>query len=166
MERQRAALLSRVEAMNPAQLRFRPAPDAWCPLDVVEHLIKVEEATLRRAAARPRTRSLAHAARATAVLAFMTMASRGGARLKVPTRVVMPEGGFEFNALTARWDAVRGTLRAMLEGLAEGEISRPLLRHPRAGWLSTPQSLAFMELHIAHHERQIERIRGAAGYPA
>ncbi|MBA3522940.1 MAG: DinB family protein [Gemmatimonadales bacterium] len=166
MERQRAALLVQVGALSPAQLRFRPAPDSWCPLDVVEHLVKVEEATLRRVDERPRARGLAQAARASAALAVMAVASRGGARVKAPTRVVLPQGGCDLSELTARWDVIRGTLREVLEGLAPGEASRPLLRHPRAGWLSTAQSLAFMELHVAHHVRQLERIRGAAGYPA
>ncbi len=165
MERQRAALLLEVAALSPAQLRFHPAPDSWCPLDVVEHLVRVEEATLRRAAERPRARSLAQAVRASAALALMTVASHGGARVKAPTRMVLPEGGLDLSALAARWDAIRGTLREVLEGLAPGEASRPLLRHPRVGWLSTAQSLVFMELHIAHHVRQIERIRRAAGYP-
>ncbi|MGI9040942.1 MAG: DinB family protein [Gemmatimonadales bacterium] len=64
MERQRAALLLEVAALSPAQLRFHPDPDSWCPLDVVEHLVRVEEAILRRAAERPRARSLAQAVRA------------------------------------------------------------------------------------------------------
>jgi hypothetical protein len=40
---------------------------------------------------------------------------------------------------------------------------RPMMKHPLVGKLTPLQTLTFLETHLAHHGRQIERIRGAPG---
>ena len=58
LERHRAALLARIAPLSPEQLVTRTSPERWHVLDVVEHLIIIEEMVLRALATRPaRSRS-------------------------------------------------------------------------------------------------------------
>lgn len=164
IDARRRALLAEVDAMTADQLVFRPAPGSWSALDVVEHLVKVEEGILSRIRQRePRTRR--EALRAKGALALMTVYFAVGRRLKVPTQAVVPLGGVTLSDLVARWDSSQAALREKLEGLTAEDLARPMMRHPLLGLLTARESLTFLLRHMAHHRRQIGRIRGAGGYP-
>ncbi|MGF1670459.1 MAG: hypothetical protein ACFCU6_08425 [Balneolaceae bacterium] len=42
---------------------------------------------------------------------------------------------------------------------------KTVYKHPRAGFLNIKQALEFMESHIAHHQKQIDRIMKHAAFP-
>jgi uncharacterized damage-inducible protein DinB len=164
LDARRRALLSEVAAMTADQLVFRPAPDSWSALDVVEHLVRVEEAILSRIRERePRT--LREALWAKGALALMRVYFAVGRRFKVPTQVIVPLGGVTLSDLAARWDAAHAALRARVNLLDPEELARPLMRHPQLGLLTPRETLIFLLRHMAHHRRQIHRIRRARGYP-
>jgi hypothetical protein len=160
LERQRAALLGELQGMKPARLAFHPAPGSWSALDLVEHLVLVEEAVLRGIPDRPPTRSLADSARAAMVLPLLYLTFARGVRLRAPTLAVLPVGGSTLAQLEARWTRARANLRAVLQLMGPEDLSRPFLRHPVIGWLTTLESLGFLERHVAHHRQQLKRIRG------
>jgi hypothetical protein len=159
LEQQRAALLRELHGMRPARLAFHPAPASWSALDLVEHLVLVEEAVLRGIPDRPTTRSLADSARAAMVLPVLYLAFARGGRLRAPTRDVVPVGGSSLAQLEARWTRARANLRAVLQLMGPEDLSRPFFRHPVIGWLTTLEGLGFLERHVGHHLRQVERIR-------
>lgn len=47
LERQKHEVLSEASKLSSTDLRFRPDPRAWTALDVLDHLVKVEEASLQ-----------------------------------------------------------------------------------------------------------------------
>jgi hypothetical protein len=165
LEGQRAALLESLTRLTPAQLQFRPGSDQWSSLDVVEHLVLVEERVLWAAPRRPEGRTPRERVRAAAILALMFARSLLGARIEAPTKAVMPQGGTALPALKQRWEGARGLLRQVLEETPADGLGRPLMRHPFTGWLSLRQSLGFFQGHIAHHARQLDRIQHAPGFP-
>ena len=145
--------------MKPARLAFHPAPASWSALDLVEHLVLVEEAVLRGIPDRPPTRSLADSARAAMVLPILFLTFARGGRFRAPTREVLPVGGSSLAQLDARWTRARANLRAVLQLMGPEDLSRPFFRHPVIGWLTTLEGLGFLERHVGHHLRQVERIR-------
>ena len=164
LDARRKALLAEVAAMSADQLVFRPTPDSWSALDVVEHLVRVEEAILSRIRERePRT--LREVLRAKGALALMRVYFAVGRRFKVPTQVIVPLGGVTLSDLADRWDASHAALRARVNLLDPEELARPLMRHPLLGLLTPRETLTFLLRHIAHHRNQIQRIRRARGYP-
>ena len=166
LERQRAALLRELNAMTPGRLVFHAAPGSWSALDLVEHLVVVEEAVLRGIPDRPPTRSLAESARAAMVLPLLYLSFARGVRLRAPTPAILPVGGSTLAQLEARWTRARANLRAVLQLMGPEDLSRPFLRHPVIGWLTTLEGLGFIERHVAHHLHRVQRIRALPSYVA
>ena len=165
MERQRAALLQELGRLDGAQLGFRPSPESWSPLEVLEHLVRLEEAILLRATQRPEARTRVQAIRTAASLVLLRLTLGAGLRVKTPSKAVVPQGTATFDELTGRWDRAREKLDAVMADQTAADLRRPFMRHPLCGWLTPAQTLAFLERHVTHHTRQIARIRGAVGYP-
>jgi uncharacterized damage-inducible protein DinB len=164
LEGRRRELIAEVDRLTAEQLVFRPTPRSWSTLDVVEHLVKVEEGIASRI--RPREpRSLAQTARVKASLGAMYLLAIAGRRIKVPVEAILPLGGATLSDLVARWDDARDALGARLEALAPGDYARPMMRHPLLGLLTPAEGLAFLHWHMGHHRRQLGRIRRASGYP-
>ena len=166
LERQRAALLRELNALSPGRLVFHPAPGSWSALDLVEHLVVVEEGVLRGIPDRPPTRSLADGARAAMVLPLLYLSFARGVRLRAPTPAILPVGGSTLAQLEARWTRARANLRAVLQLLGPEDLSRPFLRHPVIGWLTTLEGLGFIERHVAHHLHRVQRISALPSYVA
>ncbi len=163
-ENRRREMLAEVDRLSPEQLTFRPAPGAWSTLDVIEHLVKVDEAIVSRS--RPREpRSLRETARAKATLLAMRVVFALRRRVKVPLQAVVPLGGATLHDLAERWESAERTLEARLEAFGPGDWSRPMMRHPVLGLLTAAETLTFLRCHMGHHRRQIARIQRAQGYP-
>ena len=160
----RRELMAVADALSAEQLTFRPAPNAWSALDVIEHLVKVEEGIASRI--RPReSRGLIETARAKAALVAMYVVFGFRGRVKVPVQAVLPLGGATLSDLASRWEAAQAALEERLEGFGPGDWSRPMMRHPLLGQLTPAEGLGFIHRHMGHHSRQIERIRRAPRFP-
>src|SRR5688500_6401870 len=163
-ENRRRDLLAEVDRLSPEQLTYRPAPNAWSTLDVVEHLVKVEEAIVSRSRSRE-PRSLRETARGKATLLALRVVFAIRRRVKVPLQAVVPLGGATLHDLAERWGSAERTLVARLEAFGPGDWSRPMMRHPVLGLLMAAEALTFLRCHMGHHLRQIARIQRAPGYP-
>ena len=164
IETRRREIIAEADRLTSEQLTFRPMPDAWSPLDVLEHLVKVEEAIASRV--RPREpRSLVETVRAKGALGLIRILTLVRGRIKVPVQGVLPLGGVTLHDLASRWEAAQGALRERLDGFGPEDWSRPMMRHPLIGLLTPAEGLGFLHWHMGHHRRQIGRIRRARGYP-
>ncbi len=165
MEGHRSALVGELAGLSEAQLGFRPGPDSWHLLDVVEHLVRIEEVVVLKAVQLPRSRTLGEGIRAAGSLVLLRLILGSGVRLKVPGKAVLPQGTATLPELRERWDRVREKLEAVLGDMTAADLRRPMMRHPACGWLTPAQTLSFLEHHLLHHRRQLMRIRGAVGFP-
>jgi DinB family protein len=161
----RADLLTAVHATSPAQRAFRPARDSWSMVDVVEHLVLAEEGALLSLVKGPRPGARVTVRnRITVVLIRLYLSA--GFRARVPASRLIPQGGVSLEELERRWAAVAGTLRDRVAGLGHADRHAPRFRHPIAGWLPPASGFAFLVTHLAHHRRQIDRIRRSPGFPS
>jgi uncharacterized damage-inducible protein DinB len=163
-ESRRREMVAEADRLTAEQLTFRTAPNAWSPLDVIEHLVKVEEAIASRAQPRE-PRGLVEAARVKGALGIMRVLFTFRGRIKVPVQAVLPLGGVTLHDLVRRWEAAQAALGERLEGFGPEDWSRPMMRHPLLGRLTPAEGLRFIYWHMGHHRRQIARIRRAKGYP-
>ncbi|MFL5515976.1 MAG: DinB family protein [Gemmatimonadales bacterium] len=161
LERGRAALLEQVAPMSPDQLTTRPAAGGWHVLDVVQHVIIVEELVLRALATRPGPLPLADRLRSGLRLTALRIYLRAGGRLRTPTPAILPQGSVPLDELRARWERVRAGYASALAAFGPADLARPMMKHPIVGKLTPKQTLTFLDTHLAHHGRQIERIRRA-----
>ena len=163
LEHGRTALLERLASMSPGQLTARPAAGGWHVLDVVQHVIIVEELVLRALATRPGPLPLAERIRSGLRLTALRVYLRAGGRVRAPTPAILPQGSVPLDELRARWDRVRAGYASALASFGPADMARPMMKHPIVGKLTPKQTLTFLDTHLAHHRRQIERISRALG---
>ncbi len=164
IDHQRRALLAEVDELTPEQLVFRPAEGSWSVLEVVEHLVRVDEGIVSRVNKR-RPRTWGEAARARLSLQLMSVYFLLGRRFKAPVQTILPQGGVTLTDLGARWEAARHAMRNTLDGFGPTDFAHSMMRHPLLGLLTPVETLTFILRHIAHHRRQIARIRRSPAYP-
>ncbi len=143
---------------------FRPEKGSWSALEVVEHLVRVEEGILSRVKPRePRT--WREAVRSKVALELVSLHFLLGRRAKAPVQAILPIGGVTLADLGTRWNAARQAMLSAIDGFAPADFARPMMRHPILGLLTPTETLTFILRHIAHHRRQLTRIRRSPGYP-
>jgi hypothetical protein len=166
LERQRAALLERLDAYTDGQHAFQPAPDCWSLAGVVQHLVLVEEALVRygrrQAATRPPRVTLRSRLKERIVLSVLAR----DVRVRAPVAAVIPVTHVPIALLAPRWAAARVDLLVYLDELPGPAWARTAFFHPRTGWITAAGGLRFLQAHCAHHVHQIERITRAPGFAA
>lgn len=155
----RDRLLDRVAQADESSLRRRPAPDKWCALEIVEHLILAERHVFRfpepsaLLLGKPRPRRPIRLALVWAVLKF-------GIPVRAPSRAMLPSGAVDLPELRARWDSQFEWLSRLPDHLTARDLDRPLFWHPVAGAISASQALALNDVHLEHHLPQLRRLLG------
>lgn len=167
-ERRKGNFLSQLADLDEAQLRFRPAPDAWSLLDVADHLSKIE-GTVAAALAEgipegKAKRKLKHVLKLRMVLLALSLP----VRVKVPAnaRGVVPDDDLTLDGVRAGWEENRAALAGQLASYGDGDMRRMVVRHPVAGPVDPRHTVDFLNAHFDHHLYQVARIRKHPGFPA
>jgi len=164
LERQKREVLSDLARLSSAQLQYRPESGGWCALEVLDHLIKVEEASLRTVREHlPDGVSLSLKDRLGALFIASVMLSP--MRVKVPpsAHVVMPAATKDLFACAASWSEVREKTAHLLGSLQPAQMRIGLFRHPVSGWMTITDTLRFLSVHLQHHRYQLRRLKSAVG---
>jgi DinB superfamily len=136
--------------MSPEALTLRPAPDAWSPLEVIEHLAVVERGVHRQvtnAAALPPSE-----VRTEEKDAFVDGAATVVTRLKAP-EVVVPSSRFGNKAFTIFRDRRVSTINLALSLDVDWRAHHA--EHPLLGLLDVGQWFLLAARHGERHARQI-----------
>lgn len=152
-----ADVLTHVQQLADGAADWRPPGGGWSARDVLEHLVITEELVLSKYPARGTPRPW----REWWLVRFMTLASAGGLRVRMPLPALAPTGQVPVTAAVTRWQVARQRLRDAAALAAHAPQPVALLRHPAAGPLSWRGGLDFLAAHIRHHERQLHRIADA-----
>ena len=164
----RDAFLARVRALSGAQRAFRPAPGTWSPLEIAEHVWRVERSTVR---------DLDRQVRAGDARRDVGPRVQGGVdglerRMQDGMRIAMPEAeapaiaprGWSLDETEAAW---RATAEAWRHLTVPSDLDGTgLVAHPIAGPLSPSDAARFAALHADHHGRQLDRVEASPGFPA
>ena len=157
LDRERLALLDRVDALGDGAISARPQPDAWSILEIVEHLVVAEAVILQglppAAELTDRSRTLKQRILFQVVMVIL----RFGIPVKVPTRRMVPTGRVPLTELRERWDGHLHWLRTYAGGLEAGGEHRAVFQHPVAGPITLAQALRMACLHLGVHRRQIRK---------
>lgn len=155
----KARILERVGGAAPDLRERRPSAESWSMVDVIEHLVLVEQGTAA-ALAKPPTPGRAREMPRGQWLRFqgLRVALKTGIRIEAPIEAVLPRRELPWHALLSRWEERRRELEEWLLMVDPSILGTPRFRHPIAGWLDVPQSLTFIGDHLAHHIPQLDRI--------
>jgi DinB superfamily len=164
LEKRTQSLLRELGKWSPEQLQFRPAPEAWSALQLVDHLIRVERTVL---AAMRSHLSETHAIKANdrvqsaVLLVVMALPIRVKAPGPVAAAIRPVPTQPDLGSLRGTWASDRRLLTEFLRGLSAADRKKGLLRHPAGGWTSASGALLFVHLHLRHHRYQFARLRKA-----
>jgi len=162
IERQKQTVLSNIAGWPAEQIRFRPKPAAWSALDVLDHIVKTEQATFAIARKQLPNRtpvSFSDRMRGMVVIAVM----QSPVRVKVPAAATMVlPANTDLPEISSRWAAVRLEIFDLLQSLQPENSRCGLFRHPVSGWMDVSQTLAFTSAHLRHHVYQLDRLKSAS----
>jgi uncharacterized damage-inducible protein DinB len=154
-------LLNMIGDWDEEELKFRPTPDSWNTLQVLDHIINSEKGTL--AYMMKKTSSgWQEIPMATAEDAEhssqLDEALDSTKKWKAPSVLPDPMDERKLEDMITYWHGLRQKFRHFVESLDAEFYERQVFRHPYAGRLNLFQTLSFLEKHITHHTFQIERI--------
>lgn len=167
LDDRRTEFLAALESITPDQLNRSPGGKAWTPLQIGEHLMRVEQGLAhvarrqiekgdaRRDVGEPSERSVEG----------LIEALRTPAKFKVPAGVpsIVPTGGIDLETLRQAWLETGERWRTIVETLPPDLARTPLVHHAVAGAMTTAQTLRMLEAHIEHHTHQLARTAQALG---
>jgi hypothetical protein len=142
--------------------QLRPRPDGWHAVEIVEHLVLVHEGTAAVLAAQPRTVPPGRAGNWWKRAALDLVLS-SDLRVRAPTRRVLPTAAVPLADLAGRWHAAHQAIQAIAEAHGRDWGARLVFRHPLAGWLDLQDTIRFLQVHLEHHSRQLDRLGRSSG---
>ena len=154
----RQVLLQRLDTCSTDALSFKAGPDKWSAVEALEHLVVVEENFLEQVRANMPTSSLNPKKRSPEKYQVVLKVMQRDVKVDVPHESMEPHGQFSFTDLLDKWDGIRETMQALLEGLEEGDSEYMVYQHPYAGPLNISETLEFIDVHFDNHARHMEVI--------
>ena len=163
MELKKINLLALINRLDVEELRLKQNEYSWSITQVLEHLIIVERGVLLHFLKRPpklSTYTLKLSNKFQFLLLRITLL--GPFKLSIPKNVqaIQPKGISSVKELITEWADIRVQFAKLVQELPfNNKISA--FPHPLSGYISAPQTLTFIADHIAHHTKQVIRIKKA-----
>lgn len=160
LETQRNKLIARVKRV-PEKFNIKPDSASWSIHQVLAHLIAAEKLSVQYLSKKLQG---IDAAGDTGVWEEMKMialkiSQRLPLKFKAPQRVVESTPTYEsLDALAEDWSKTRSMLRAELEKIQDHQLKKKIYKHVIAGKLNIIHAIDFLEEHINHHMRQLNRL--------
>lgn len=153
----------RLEQASAEELAFKPSPDSWNMLQVVRHLLTVEELSMAYLIKKNYTNAQKRGSFGTRFRALLLrLMLKSPLKFKAPPLAALQAGEEQDSTrLLVQWQAERKKLAHYLENFPEEKLDYEIYRHPRSGWLTIGQTLQFFGDHLEHHQQQMDRIRKA-----
>jgi len=154
-------LLKELAAHSAEALDCPPAPGKWSALQVMQHLMRSEELSMRylqkKLSYQP---DLQKAGPVTGLRSWLLRTY-----LQLPFKFKAPqavdaanfESDLTLDELAGRWKATRAELRAFLDGLPDDLYDKAVYKHPFAGRLTLYGMVDFFDGHFRRHREQIRR---------
>jgi hypothetical protein len=159
LQDQKASALASVAGWSSERLNLPAGPGEWSTLDVLDHVVKVENAWVGAVGANlAGNRSVTLWNR---IAGFMVICiTRSPMRVKVPAGAasrVLPEPT-DLATITKDWATARQEMGRVLHEISGGQLRCGVFKHPVSGWMTASQSLNFLCAHLRHHVYQLERL--------
>lgn len=169
IEDQRKNLLDEIAKLSHTQQNFKPAPDSWSILQVVNHVIHAETGVVKYMLKKMQGISTVEKSGMQAKLRWVVLKSflKSPLKFKAPKVLNIPqEDVYIFDNVSKQWSGVRAEFAKILDQLNPADAEKLLFKHPISGRFNIYQTMSFMREHIGHHVKQIERIKSNPNFPA
>lgn len=168
LETLRENLVADYELYTDEQLMFKPSAGHWNLLQVLDHIVTSEKMSAiymkRQLSAKkyPPTPGFKSSVR----YKMLKLALWLPFRYKAPAIVDSTDKSPRLNDLKESWKTIRNEIHTLTENTDEELLALGIYNHPRAGILNMEQALDFLDLHIRHHQKQMQRITEHEEFPA
>jgi hypothetical protein len=159
VDRTRERLYKRVEGLTQEQATHRPAPGAWTPAEIVEHLSLIEGRLLQMLSMMLRKAEAAGIGNAPSEMKPFTLDAfieRTQNEKYTAPEAVTPGGEATLSDSLSKLRRSREELRSLRPRIEAMDLSTITYPHPAFGPLNFYQWMAFIGLHEARHLRQAE----------
>jgi uncharacterized damage-inducible protein DinB len=167
LETQKKEVISLYDSLSAEQRAFNPASDAWNLLQVLRHIVTSERLSLayiqRKISSQSNIQKAGIGARVRSTL--LKIALYLPIKFKAPKVAQVDETHPDYESMKSEWDQVRYGFQELIDSIDPETLAKAIYRHPRAGMLNMHQAVEFMETHISHHIKQMERIRSHSSFP-
>lgn len=157
MEKRKAEFLTYLERLTDAERRRCPTVADWSPLQVMEHVVVVEEWM-----AAP-YEALSHANSKVLIKGRLFITLGGGlmrSGFRMPTvPQAEPQTDLDFTTIKQRWEIARILLSRKLATVTQETQPVPIALHPIAGPLNAKQVLELLDVHLAYHWRHRPHVK-------
>lgn len=166
LEKSREVLFEKVSGLSGEQLSFKASEDSWSITQVLNHLLKAETGTLGYMRKKNQADSLDKLSiSASLKSALLVKGLLLPVRFRAPGPVSQPPNTGNLADIRNDWDQQHQQLQAFLSELPADRTGKMIFRHPITGPMNIKQTLGFLNNHIRHHLRQINRIIKSADFP-
>lgn len=160
LETRHRAMFDLALELTPAQLHFKPGPDRWSILQVLQHVIMGVQA-MRRSEAELRDNPLRDILQPGEMVAVVKQVLEKDVTVDVPDPSMMPDGKVTVEELRGIWDRERQAMAALLAAVTAENREKVMFSHPAAGPMTALQVLEIAGAHLDTHLRQIDHIHSA-----
>jgi len=154
---ERNVLVEQLQNLTFEDLSFKPAPDKWSILMVIEHLVLAESEIIGDLDQVQKSSSQTRCLRDRMAYFITLLVLRFGIPVPVVSHTMEPIGKTPLEALVHQWRENQGKLLTFVKGLNKDTARRAVFSHPFAGALNTRQILRLATFHFDSHVRQIRR---------
>jgi len=158
LEDRKSELINNLTSYSDDLLRFRPKPDRWSILMILQHIILGEQG-IRLSEVELRDNPVRQRLKPGNMLAVVIDVLEKDIPVEVPDVSVEPDGSMELDELIALWGQERKMLRDLLEDITEETVNDVIFSHPAAGPLDPIGTLKLAVVHFDTHRRQIDTLR-------
>jgi uncharacterized damage-inducible protein DinB len=162
LTRRRQTLLEKLDSLSTGELKFKAGQDKWSVVEVVEHLVIVEDDLLHQLSYNTMNSTLDSKLRSFEKYKAVIKVMERDIPVDVPDPRAEPQGQVTLDKLLDRWEDIRKKLHQLIDGMNPENKDRPVYSHPFAGPLDISETLHFFEAHFDSHMRHIDRILAQA----
>ncbi|TAK36745.1 MAG: hypothetical protein EPO28_13055 [Saprospiraceae bacterium] len=154
-------LLTLLAAYSHAQLNTKPAPHAWSVMQVMQHLMVAEQASIAYVYKKIKYRENLKKTGISNTLRKVLLWFFLWAPLKFKAPAIVAEDKFpaesDFQDTAESWRRIRADLVQLFECIPPELVHTAIFRHAVAGRLHLDGMLLFFSGHFKRHRKQIER---------
>ena len=152
-------LIQNLQSVPEEKLVRQPAPGAWSPLQVVQHLMIAEELSEKYMRKKLSFNKPVPKAgfKGAARFRVMKIFNWIGFKIKAPSALTLFPENLRLEELKKSWASQRDALYQYLESLPDETLQGELFKHILAGKMNARHMVGFFSMHLDRHRKQIER---------
>lgn len=167
LEHLRKEIVSQYDSYSTDQLTFKPDPQQWNLLQILDHIVTSEKmsAIYIKRQLNGKKYPPSPGVKSSYRYALLKLALKLPFKYKAPSIVDSTGKTPDLKNLQESWSTIRKEIHSIVENTDEELLDLGVYKHPRAGLLDMEKALDFLDIHIRHHQKQMERIAGHENFP-